>query len=368
MVTADGARAQAAYAALERYFGVGHGLYHETHPLARDSRYAHAWPHTQALAATLDLFGIGAVHVKALRRCLRGLDWYWDGRPAIGLRGYESSVRWPLGHGGDKYHDDNAWAGLNLVRAHRMTGDAPALERARQVFALLVAGWEDTPSGVAPAGGVYWKQQKPGEANHDRNTVSTAPSAELGLRLYALTRDATDLEWARRMCDWVEAHLRAPDDLLYWDHLTRDDAGTETVERTKWSYNQGTMLGAYVLLAQATGDPAGAYSRRAAAVAQASLRHFDGRQATQGAAFNAIWFRNLLLLHVNARHDPALQSAIEQALRAYADWAWDSVRDPATDLFNGKGGDAPATVIDQAAMVQVFACLAWPPDAYDRLV
>ncbi len=93
------------------------------------------------------------------------------------------------------------------------------------------------------------------------------------------------------MYQWAQDCLLAPNG-LYWDHI--DLAGN--IEKTQWSYNQGVMLGAGVLLFKATGDHR--YLRDAKSVANASLAFYNTREilAKNGAAFNSIWFKNLLIL------------------------------------------------------------------------
>jgi hypothetical protein len=358
------ARAVAAYTAMRHYFAVPRqALFRETYPAGWRKSYAHHWPFSQAMAATIDLAGlpgIGDEYAADLLDLLRrGLPHYWDAGaypPA-----YDSYVRAPLGRGGDKFFDDNHWTGLNLVRVYRLTGDEAALERARQLFAFAVSGWDHDPGHPAP-GGVYWTQQW---WNRDRNTVSNAPSAELGLRLHAIAAergwpDAPHyLDWARRMYGWVEAHLRAPNG-LYWDHI---DLGG-SIERTQWSYNQGTMIGAGVLLWRATGEAV--HLARAEETAEAALVHYAGDgYLGQDPDFNAIYFRNLLLLH-GATTNGALRRAIRAAMAGHADRVWD---DPAihqrTGLFSFRPG--PVKLLDQAAMIELFACLAWDERRYDLI-
>jgi hypothetical protein len=85
---------------------------------------------------------------------------------------------------------------------------------------------------------------------------------------------------------------------------------------------------------------------------------YDGR-----AIFNAIFFRNLLMLYAVTLTDRYLQ-----AMRAYADavWADPRVHDTKTNLFKLNGGSRHS-LLDQAAMVQVFALLSWSATAYGKL-
>jgi hypothetical protein len=56
-------------------------------------------------------------------------------------------------------------------------------------------------------------------------------------------------------------------------------------------------------------------------------------------------------------------------MQAYADRAWNdpAIRDSATDLFKFEGPSSPCTLLDQAAMVQILALLAWPEQQYALL-
>ena len=178
-------------------------------------------------------------------------------------------------------------------------------------------------------GGVFWVEQGrgAGATNHDRNTVSNAPNAELGLHLTEL-RDrpltSPGSIGAEGMYEWVLATLDASRDSdlpgtgLFWDKLRGDG----TLDKALWSYNQGSMIGANVLLARRGGSSRAEYLGRAEAIARKALAYFgrDGYER-QPAAFNAIYFRNLLLLHA-ATGDAALRAEILETLRRYTDHAW----------------------------------------------
>jgi Glycosyl hydrolase family 76 len=365
------ARAARAYIAMRRRFHMRSGLYRRDEGLHLPGAPAHLWPFSRAFFATLDVSGIpgellGEIDADAaIAGELKALEHYWDtirDPPA-----YSSDVR-ASRVGGDRYYDDNAWVGLALVQLERMRPGSGHLERAEDVFRFAVSGWDrrDAPH----PGGVFWVEQGVGlgTRNHDRNTVSTAPNAELGLHLAELRGSRVEASGdigAKEMYEWVVATLDAsrggesPGTGLFWDKLRGDG----TLDNAIWSYNQGSMVGLNVLLArQADGDQA-EYLARAEAIARKALRHYAGEYERQPAAFNAIFFRNLLLLHA-ATDDAELSSEITGAIRAYVDRAWEERRDR-RDLFSlPKGG---VTLLNQSAMVQLLALLAWDPDAYRLL-
>jgi hypothetical protein len=357
-------RAVAAYNAQQKYLYVSNGtsLYRETYPRTGNP-YSYLWPFSQATAATVDVYGINPPRVsinEVRNRYLGGLPRYWNS--STNPPGYDSYVRPPYGSGGDKFYDDNAWVGLSLVRVYRMTGDTSALNQARAVFTLITYGWDTNESHV-PLGGVFWTQAP---WSRDRNTVSNAPSAELAFRLYQLTAEQSYLDWGVKMYDWVNAYLRDPSDGLYWDHL--DTAGV--IEKTKWSYNQGTMLGANVLLYQIhakSGSPsAGSFLQQAEGIARKSLDYYANVYFSQEPPFNAIYFRNLLALCA-VTGDSVLKGRILSAAQAYADEAWGKNR-ASSNLFYFPAGSSPARLQNQAAMVEILSCLAWSAAKYDLLV
>jgi predicted alpha-1,6-mannanase (GH76 family) len=124
---------------------------------------------------------------------------------------------------------------------------------------------------------------------------------------------------------------------LYWDHI--DSAGN--VDTTHWTYNQGSLIGADVLLYRSTGDASAL--ARAEALADATLAYFDGpKLAGEPPEFAAIFFRNLLAL---AAVDGRTQYVA--AAQAYADSIWSR---------------QPTRLLEQAAIVQVYAALATAGD------
>ncbi|MGH2875023.1 MAG: glycoside hydrolase family 76 protein [Solirubrobacteraceae bacterium] len=365
-------RALTAYAAMQDRFRRPDGLYRRERlrwpPLAE-----HLWPFSRALGATLDLAGMpeglapGFDAAAEIADRLRALERYRD-RGSRTADGYRADVA-GLRPRGDYYYDDNAWIGLALVQLERMRPGSGTLERAGRVYELAAGGW-DRRTDVSSPGGVFWVQQGrgAGRRNHDRNVVSNAPNAELGLHLLELAGSAGSgpapgQRWPvapERMYEWVNATLdTSPDEP--GGGLFRDKVrGDESVDRALWSYNQGTMIGANVLLARrAEGSVGALHLRRAELIARRSLKHYDGAWQRQPADFNGILFHNLLLLHA-LTEDAALGEAILAALRECAELAW------LASLTAG-GRRRTVTLRHQAAVVQLNALLAWSPGAYDRL-
>ncbi|MDQ0892666.1 glycoside hydrolase family 76 protein [Agromyces ramosus] len=349
-------RADAAFTAMQEHFAVadGSGLYREQIPAESGDRpYAFEWPFSQAHIAIADLANQPGVNGRrydaALATAAAAQEHYWDADGgSTGLPGYASYPVGQYGSGGDYFYDDNQWVGLLDVQRYLTDGDEAALERAEQIFDLVVSGWDSDPSHPNP-GGVFWTQAP---WSNDRNTVSNMPGAQLGLRLHQITGEQHYLDWALRMYTWTNENLQRPDG-LYWDHV--DLAGN--IERTIWSYNQGVPVGVNVLLYEVTGEQQ--YLDEATRIAEAAHRYYidEGRLAGQPAFFNSIFFKNLLLLE-----SVTGGSTYRDAMQDYADEVWSENRDTSTGLFVFDG--THTQLLEQAAVVQIFAVLSWTPNQW----
>jgi predicted alpha-1,6-mannanase (GH76 family) len=253
--------------------------------------------------------------------------------------GFDASVSLRLRRGGETFYDDNAWIGLALMQHYELTGDDRALSLARRTLAFIVSGWS-VEVGWSRPGGIRWKQPV---ASTSRNTCSNGPVAELAIRVYERSGDPDAIEWSIRIYNWVRSALLGPDG-LYYDNVLPDG----TLDTNIWSYNQGTMIGAGVLLHRVTNDST--YLEQAIATAAASIRRFSVQRLTeQEPAFNAIFFRNLLLL------DQVVPAAEYRSLAtAYAEAMWQVRRDAVSGLFRGEG----SLLSNSASMVTVYALVA----------
>jgi hypothetical protein len=326
---------------------------------------AQLWPFARALVATLDVAGIGSglpgsLDINGLiDEHLDTLERYWD--PAGPRPAYCSDIS-GASRRGDRYYDDNAWVGLALVQHERLRPGSGSLDRAQDLFQFAVSGWDQGQ------GGVFWCEQGRGTGvrNHDRNTVSNAPNAEIGLHLAELGRPVgTAGIGPGDMFQWVLDNLdasrdsQAPGTGPFWDKVRGDG----TIDRAIWSYNQGSMLGASVLLARTGSGRESAHLERAEQIARKALHRFAGTHRQGNPAFLAIFLRNLLLLH-GVTGDEELRGQIMAALSEFGEIAWARGQSGRRSLLGLGGGPK---LLEQSAYVQALALLAWDPGSYGLL-
>jgi hypothetical protein len=346
------ARALLAFQAMQsRYYVQGSGLY-------SGEPFSYLWPFSQAFAVTVSMASIPHMPVSFMRELkarLVGLDAYLDrnnaGAPegvyTSSLAAFDGTVAPPAGPGGAKYYDDNDWIGIELLRAYRLTHDPSLLAEAEGVMAFEMAGWDSNPEHACP-GGIPFSNAAD---NSDRNTVTSAPAAELGAQLYRITHNLQYLQFAEMAYEWVRRCLLVPGG-LYGDHISSKGV----LEPMLWSYNQGSMIGAGTLLYQASGNSAYLYQARQ--TAQAALAYFTPeRLGGEIPFFPAVYFRNVLYLDSVTNDPPGKRLA-----QSYVDYAWQHLR-----LSNGlfvAGSPPSAQLLVQAAIAQIYALLSSPPSTY----
>ncbi len=208
------ARALAAFEAMQRvYYIPGSGLY-------QGEPFSFLWPFSQALAATVTLNnmtgigiipGLGSTLKREANARLVGLRTYLDtdnsGAPegtfTSTLAAFDGTVAPPAGPGGTKYYDDNEWVGIELVRIYEQTHYAATLGSAEAIMAFVMAGWDTNPEHVCPGGVPFSNSPEISE----RNTVTNGPGAELAVKLYQLTGNASYLQFAEEAYEWVRRCL-----------------------------------------------------------------------------------------------------------------------------------------------------------------
>lgn len=123
--------------------------------------------------------------------------------------------------------------------------------------------------------------------------------------------------------------------------------GRRTLAPDLCDSNQGAMIATAVRLYQATHEMH--YLREAEETADAALDLFrDPIGSREPAAFLAIFYRDVSAVDRNPR--------IRSAVAVFATAAWTQARDGRTGLFHFR--ETAASLLDQAAMVQIYAALA----------
>jgi hypothetical protein len=367
---------------MEAAFRMRSGAYRRDGLLGRVGVTSFLWPLARSLTATLDLAGVDSALLSSASGSARAgsvppsgfdldpliaadlntLERYLKLRPPPAYAS-DVPILFGLPPARDRYHDDNAWVALAMIQLERMRPGRSRLDRVEQLWQFAVSGWDRSPTATPP-GGVFWLEQGHGlgARNHDRNTVSCAPNAEVGLHLAELAPSAsvfTSDTGPEQMFQWPIDNLDAGGDGggMFWDKIRGDGS----VDRTFWSYNQGSMVGAAVLLARRGDSARLAWAEE---LARRALARYDsaGLQK-QPVEFNSIFFRNLLLLH-GATADVALQELIRGVFVKYADWLWESRRGDDDRFDFGQRG---FTLLGQGGVVQICALLAWDPASYRLL-
>lgn len=227
------------------------------------------------------------------------------------------------------FFDDMEWIALTFLRLHEATGEARYLESARKLWEHIQKAWDPENGGLA------WK------ADHlwSKNACSNGPGNILASRLYQISRDEKELEWAKKIYQWEKDHLFDPETGAITDHYnerTKRKAGVPL------SYNQGTFLGAAFELYQITGEAG--YLRdaeKAATFTITSRSTLDRRNGIlrdegrgDGGLFKGIFFRYFLLLMQEKALKPELRDQYRQFLYHNAEVLWSRGTDPELLLFS----------------------------------
>lgn len=140
------------------------------------------------------------------------------------------------------YNDDIMWWTIACVRAYHVTGRQRYLYKATSEFDRLYEREVDTRLG----GGMWWKS----DSHRSKNACVNGPAAITAMEL-ALARK--DNAYAEKACDlykWERATLFDPDTGVVNDNINRRGR----VTHWRFTYNQGTFIGAALRLYRHTGQ------------------------------------------------------------------------------------------------------------------
>ncbi|WP_276482679.1 glycoside hydrolase family 76 protein [Paraflavitalea pollutisoli] len=139
------------------------------------------------------------------------------------------------------YYDDMEWMALACLRAYQATNDVQFKNITDLLWTDIKAGWSEDLGG-----GIWWRKD-----NGSKNTPSNMPAAILAARLYKAFNKPEDLAWANKIYDWGKATLYEPGTGWVYDNIEKNGNKNTT---WKFTYNQGTFLGAALELFKITNN------------------------------------------------------------------------------------------------------------------
>ncbi|RYU92141.1 glycosyl hydrolase family 76 [Mucilaginibacter terrigena] len=143
----------------------------------------------------------------------------------------------------NEYYDDMEWLALASLRAFEATGDNDYMNAANILWTDIKTGKNDSQGG-----GIAWRKSQ----LDYKNTPANAPAIIFAARLYRLEHNADDLAIAKELYTWLKATLVDPGTGIIYDGINGDHDGQ--VSKNKFTYNQGTFIGAALELYNVTGE------------------------------------------------------------------------------------------------------------------
>ncbi|MBS1604967.1 MAG: glycosyl hydrolase family 76, partial [Bacteroidetes bacterium] len=193
-------------------------------------------------------------------------------------------------------------------------------------------------------GGIWWRKDDP-----SKNTPSNMPAAILAARLYHLGGNSADLQWAQKIYDWERTTLYEASTGLVYDNIDKNG-----VKNTAWkfTYNQGTFLGAALELYENTGSSgylsdalqAADYTLNSGMLTSNGLLKDEG--GGDGGLFKGIFVRYFTRLIQDASFDPSKKSDYVNFLRANGESLWSKGTNKGNGLFGSAWDKAPGSSTD----------------------
>lgn len=305
-------------------------LYFETtDSVQKDNPHSWLWPLCAYFQAANEMEVLDPKS-NAIQPVLKAINQYYTDRfPNPAYQDYVTSERLS-----SRFYDDNQWLAITYLDAYNRTKQKPYLKKAEMICRFMLGGL-DTVAG----GGFYWKEGD----KKSKNTCSNGPGILVLLQLYKIDHNTDYLKTALQVYQWTNAHLQAPEG-VYYDNIQLPSL---KVGKATYTYNTGTMLQANVLFYELLHDKK--YLQEAQRIARAGREHFfiNGR-LPKDYWFNAVLLRGYQELY-QIDKNPAWIDFFEQD----ADAIWATER----DADNMVGAKKSKSLIDQAAMIEIYARL-----------
>lgn len=305
------------------------GLYFETtDAVQKENPHSWLWP-LCALVQAANEMDVLSGKQEYLKPVTKAIDQYYSHQSPVAYQDYVTAERLS-----SRFYDDNQWVAIAYLDAYNRTREAEYLKKAIMIYDYMITGIDEKAGG-----GLYWKE---GDFS-TKNTCSNAPAILVALQLYKVTKEKKYMETALSVYDWTNKTLRAPEGLFY--DAIKIPSGE--IDRKFYTYNTGAMLQANALLFGITGDKK--YLTAAQQISKAAKSYFFKDKRLPGHYwFNAVLLRGSIeLYHIDKNPDWI------DIFRNEAQRIWDEERDASNLLGQRK----EKTLIDQAAMMEIYARL-----------
>lgn len=307
------------------------GLYYEaTNHSKNENKYSFLWPLCAYIQAANEMERI-TPKKNYLSPVLKAIHQYYYAKSTYPA--YQAYVTKEKKE--SLYYDDNQWLAIALLDAYQNRPHKKSyLKISKMICNFMISGL-DTVTG----GGFYWRE---GDKT-TKNTCSNGPGIIVLLNLYKITKDPYFLQTAIKIYNWVNKTLQSPDALFY-DNIRTSDL---QVNKIKYTYNTGTMLQSNVLLYEITKNKK--YLNEAERIAKAGEKYFF----KNGRLPNGYWFNTVLFRGYEALFKFDRNKTWINLFQKDADEIWKNER----DSNNMLGTKPEKTLIDQAAMIEIYARL-----------
>jgi predicted alpha-1,6-mannanase (GH76 family) len=237
------------------------------------------------------------------------------------------------------YYDDMQWMALACLRAYTATSDTRFKGVTDTLWADIKNGWSSDLGG-----GIWWRKDNP-----SKNTPSNMPAAILAARLYKVDGNTSNLQWAQKIYDWEKATLYDPTTGLVYDNVDKNGVKNTT---WKFTYNQGTFLGAALELYENTGSSvylsdalqAADFTLNSGFYTSSGILRDEG--GGDGGLFKGIFVRYFTRLIVDATFDPSKKSDYVNFLRANGESLWSKGCNKSNLLFGSAWDKVPGSSTD----------------------
>ncbi len=227
------------------------------------------------------------------------------------------------------WFDDENWMALALIHAFDVTGDRGMLSRADALLDDIQANATDGSCCGTQPGGLWW------DRNHTQKaTAANAGAVITAARLYEREHDPARLAFAKTVFAYWAAQMVDPVTGQVADHI--DAAGNKVW--WKFTYNEGTMIGAALALQHATGDSSYLdVAKRIGAfvLGQETADSGSGRILSDGASCDGDCqqFKGIAQRHLAALADADPGGPWAPLLARDASAIWDHARNVDTTTF-----------------------------------